>query len=169
MAQDPKLELYLAHRAALLDYATALLGDRARAEDAVQDAYLRFVPERAGGPALARPIAYLYRILRNLAWDQGRLRRADRRPEADPAPWMQPETPRTPEQELLHAESVARVGAVLEALPEKARIALEMQRFGGYTLEEIAARLQVSVPTAHRLVRDALMRIAADLPPEDHS
>jgi RNA polymerase sigma-70 factor (ECF subfamily) len=55
------------------------------------------------------------------------------------------------------------VAAVIAALPENARIAVEMQRFGGYTLQEVAARLGVSVPTAHRLVHGALLQIAIAL------
>jgi DNA-binding CsgD family transcriptional regulator len=35
----------------------------------------------------------------------------------------------------------------------------------GYTLTEIAGRLNVSVPTAHRMIRDALVEIASRLGP----
>jgi RNA polymerase sigma-70 factor (ECF subfamily) len=42
-----------------------------------------------------------------------------------------------------------------------------MHRFGGFTLVEIADELGVSIATVHRLVRDALVRIAARLTSED--
>ncbi|MBR0642302.1 sigma-70 family RNA polymerase sigma factor [Roseomonas hellenica] len=164
LPNDSKLELYFAHRPALVEYAAALLGDRGHAEDLVQEAFLRFVPDgRSGDAAILNPAAYLYRIVRNLAWDQLRRYGGERRREQEPAFWMRPATPRTPEEDAIHRQTVARVAGILAGLPEKARIALEMQRFGGHTLAEIAARLGVSVPTAHRLARDALLRVAIAL------
>src|SRR3546814_2152792 len=65
-----KLNLYLRHRAELIDYATPIVGDRALAEDVVQDAWLRF-SEAGSHDAKTRlirpPVGYLYRIVRNLA------------------------------------------------------------------------------------------------------
>ena len=60
------LALYLAHRRELVNYANGIVGDRAQAEDLVQEAWLRFgaVAERR---LLEEPIGYLYRIVRNLA------------------------------------------------------------------------------------------------------
>lgn len=164
MPNDIKLELYFAHRPALVEYAAALLGDRVHAEDLVQEAFLRFVPDgRPGDAAILNPAAYLYRIVRNLAWDQRRRHGGERLREQEPASWMLPAAAPTPEEEAIHRQTVERVAGVLAGLPDKARIALEMQRFGGHTLAEVAARLGVSVPTAHRLVRDALLRVAAVL------
>lgn len=168
MPNDTKLDVYFAHRPALVDYAAALLGDRGHAEDLVQEAFLRFVPDgQSSDPAILNPVAYLYRIVRNLAWDQLRRHGGERRREQEPAFWMRPALPRTPEEEAIHRQTVERVAGILAGLPEKARIALEMQRFGGHTLAEIAARLGVSVPTAHRLVRDALLRVATALDREE--
>src|SRR3546814_1293981 len=68
-----KLNLYLRHRAELIDYATPIVGDRALAEDVVQDAWLRF-SEAGSHDAKTRlirqPVGYLYRIVRNLALDR---------------------------------------------------------------------------------------------------
>jgi RNA polymerase sigma-70 factor (ECF subfamily) len=76
---------------------------------------------------------------------------------------MIPPAGRTPEQESAHRQDVERVRAVLAGLPADQRRAVEMHRFGGFTLTEIADELGVSVATVHRLVRDALVRIAAQL------
>lgn len=159
--------LFMTHRGALVDYATGLVGSRAQAEDLVQEAFIRFAAaRRRPGTPVERPVAYLYRIIRNLAIDWIRQRAVEQRRQADePAWWMLPDMPRTPEQELLHRQDLARATEALAELSPKARIAVEMHRFGGYTLSEIAERLGVSVPTAHRLVRDALLRIAVRLGP----
>jgi RNA polymerase sigma-70 factor (ECF subfamily) len=157
-----KLNLFLAHRSALVDYATPIVGDRMRAEDVVQEAYLRFMPTGGlSGPVVEQPIAYLYRIVRNLAVDWTRRRAIEHR-ERDVAPvwWAVPATPRTPEQDAAHRQTLDRVEGALGCLPPDARLAVEMHRFGGYSLKEIASRLGVSVPTAHRIVRDALVGIA---------
>jgi RNA polymerase sigma-70 factor (ECF subfamily) len=169
-----KLNLFLAHRSALVDYATPIVGDRMRAEDVVQEAYLRFMPTGGlSGPVVEQPIAYLYRIVRNLAVDWTRRRAIEHR-ERDVAPvwWAVPAAPRTPEQDAAHRQTLDRVEAALGCLPPDARLAVEMHRFGGFSLKEIASRLGVSVPTAHRIVRDALVGIARsvgtpDRPPSD--
>jgi len=44
---DATLTLYMEHRAELLNYASGIIGDRARAEDVVQEAYLRFADAAA--------------------------------------------------------------------------------------------------------------------------
>ena len=153
----------MAHRGALVDYASGIVGNRAQAEDLVQEAFVRFAAAK-DKPRVERPAAYLYRIVRNLAIDWVRQRaREQRRQAEEPAWWMLPDQPRTPEQEMLHRQDLARIDAALSELSPEARLAVEMHRFGGYTLSEIAARLNTSVPTAHRLVRDALVEIALRL------
>ena len=155
------------HRTALVEYATPIVGDRTRAEDVVQEAYLRFVPSAGETvPALDQPLAYLYRIVRNLALDLTRRRAMEQRQQtAESLWWMLPPSMRTPEQDMLHRRDLARVESVLAGLPPRMRQALDMHRFGGHTLSEVAEALNVSVPTAHRLVRDALMAVATQLGP----
>lgn len=164
LEQDARrLELYLTHRAALIDYATRILGERPRAEDLVQDAYFRFVPRRVNesvGPG-DQPLPYLYRIVRNLAFDVMRRRRTEQRTDLEPEWWMLPTPALTPEQALIHRETLKRVDAALAEMAPRERLAVEMKRFRGCTLQEIADHFDVSVPTAHRLVRDGLLKIAA--------
>ena len=166
--EQARFELYLTHRSALIDYATPILGERARAEDVVQEAFLRFVPrtttndaanENGGGP-VEQPVSYLYRIVRNLAFDVVRRRRSEAKHVGEPEWWMLPAEIRTPEEDMIHQQSVARVEAVLANMPAQARLAVEMSRFGGYTLQEIAYHLGVSAPTVHRMVRDGLLKLA---------
>ncbi|MPZ30789.1 MAG: hypothetical protein GEV13_07290 [Rhodospirillales bacterium] len=62
------VELYVAHRRALLTYANRIVRDPGRAEDVVQEAFLR-LRTAAAANLLDEPVAYLYRIVRNLALD----------------------------------------------------------------------------------------------------
>jgi RNA polymerase sigma-70 factor (ECF subfamily) len=160
-----RLDLYLAHRPALINYAKGVLGDRAGAEDVVQDAFLRF-SEPTGQP-LEQPVAYLYRIVRNLALDAIRRRGSENRQQQSPPQWMQPGQQLSPEQQLLDHHDVSRVAATLADLPEQMRIAVEMHRLGGYTLQQIATHLSISPSMAHRLVRDAVVHLASSIDADD--
>jgi len=144
------LALFLAHRGALVAYARGILGDHARAEDVVQEAYLR-ITSAAGSRAIDEPQGYLYRIVRNLAVDS---RRRVQPFEAviDQMPLDRP----SPEAEALHKDQLRIVNAALAELPQRSRIALEMHRLEGCKLREIADRLGISVTQAHTLVVDAV-------------
>ena len=158
MAKDVALDLYLAHRRKLVFYANGIIGDPERAEDVVQEAYLRF--RNATAARLPEePVGYLYRIVRNIAVDRLRRRTLEdrhtvRAPEhlttviADDTP--------SPEDAAIARQELQRVIAAMEELPERTRIALEMHRFGGCTLKEIARHLNISISMAQVLVMDGI-------------
>lgn len=154
MPHDKVLALYTAYRHQLVAYAHGIVGDPARAEDVVQEAFLRF-KIAAAGRLLEEPVGYLYRIVRNLAFDGRRhamLERQhldgseDRRTEEIAADVPSPEAAASAREEL------ARVMAAMAELPERTRIALEMHRLGGCKLREIAEHLGISVSMAQLLV-----------------
>jgi RNA polymerase sigma factor (sigma-70 family) len=156
------LEIYLAHRAALIDYAAPIVGCRARAEDVVQEAWFRFAsrPERE---EIAQPVGYLYRIVRNLALDWARRLSTERRSVGNHA-LVNPVPPApSAEHEALYRDELRLVIEALAELPERTRIAFEMRRLGGCTLREIADELGISITLAHQLVREALVRCARKL------
>jgi RNA polymerase sigma factor (sigma-70 family) len=59
------VELYEAHAASLLRYASSLAHGRAEAYDAVQEAFLRYFVERRCGREILNPQAWLYQVLHN--------------------------------------------------------------------------------------------------------
>lgn len=152
------LALYLAHRDELLNYAITIVRDRSSAEDLLQEAWVRF-HEAADNQVLKEPLAYLYRIVRNLAVD-GR-RKAGRENQvisagfevlADAAPDGTPSI----EMALAYKQEYALVMQAIAELPERTRLAVEMHRFGGRKLREIAAHLGISLPLAHVLVSEGI-------------
>ena len=158
MPSDKHLSLYMAHRQKLVHYASGIVADSGRAEDVVQEAYLRFRVASDERP-LQQPVGFLYRIVRNLAFDLRRRlvledKTLDLQDEtglseiADRAP--------SPEDEAIQHQEFQRVVAAMEALPERTRIALEMHRFGGFTLKQIAERLGISTSMAQVLVIDGV-------------
>jgi RNA polymerase sigma factor (sigma-70 family) len=156
--------LYAAHRPALVRYATRILGSREAAEDIVQDAFLRFSPANTYGASASQTLAYLYRIVRNLCLDLIKRRRIEmREQDGEPPFWSMPRAVETPEETVLVSDEVRAITEVLDRFPLDVRVAVEMHRFGGYTLEEVATHLGISVATAHRHVRAALVEIALRL------
>ncbi|TBU95764.1 sigma-70 family RNA polymerase sigma factor [Stutzerimonas kirkiae] len=160
-----KLQLYLTHRTALVDYATPITGCRAQAEEVVQEAWLRF--SHASHEPLNQPQAYLYRIVRNLALDQ--LRQTSKAPGTDDPQAaivnLVASTP-SPEQQVCQQDELRLIAEALEQLPMRTRIAFEMHRLGGHTLQQIAAHLEISVGLAHQLVHSALAHCSACLDDE---
>ena len=151
------VSLFMAHRRALIDYASSINGSRAQAEDLVQEAWLRF-DKASKGRFLEDAKGYLYRIVRNLAVDHHRrttrehklISRDDLEQAAETCP---DETP-SPETIALFRDEIRCVTEAMAELPERTRIAFEMHRFGGATLKEIAAFLGISVSLAQMLVVD---------------
>lgn len=165
------LDHYLAHRSALITYAARIVGSRVRAEDLVQDAYLRVMAsdtrvasDRSDDREIARPVAYLYRIVRNLAVDWKRRptvedidRQGSDAIDSVAAPLS------SPEHEVLYRQLLHVVVEALAELPQRTQIAFEMHWLEGYTLHEIAERLDISVTLAHLLVRSAVGHCAKRL------
>jgi RNA polymerase sigma factor (sigma-70 family) len=149
------LTLFLSHRGELLDYASTIVGDRARAEDVVQEAWLRFGSAAENG-AVEEPVGFLYRVVRNLAIDGRRRRTRELRVVDSGLPAERADSYPSPEAEAAGREELRLLREALAELPERTRIALEMRRFGGLKLREIAVHLGISVTVAHELVARAI-------------
>jgi RNA polymerase sigma-70 factor (ECF subfamily) len=131
--------VYSEHGRAMLAYATRLLGDRAAAEDVVQEALVRAWRNPqvlTNGKGSTR--GWLLTVVRNLVIDRMRARNA-RPPEVA-------ESQDTPAVERDHADQVATavtVRAAMESLSEDHRGVLEQLYFQGRSLGEAAAALGV--------------------------
>jgi RNA polymerase sigma-70 factor (ECF subfamily) len=160
---DAKLKVYLRHRAALVEYAIPIVGDRTSAEDVVQEAYLRFAPPSDSQSVMRtveHPTAYLYRIVRNLAYDLRRSLSADRRRDRAHLAYAEGQPlALSPEDQTVDRDELRRVAKILAELPPNTRRAFEMHRIGGYTLQEIANHLGVSLATVGRWTQDAIKHV----------
>lgn len=152
------LKVFQSHRASLVDYARVITGSDSRAEDVVQDAWLRF-RKACNAVTLREPLHYLYRIVRNLAVDENRRAALEAsRCSVDMEAIthsLASEAP-SPEDIAIARSELELVRTALGELPERTRIAVEMHRFGGHTLTEIAESLGISVGLAHTLVADGI-------------
>lgn len=153
------LRLYESQRASLIGYATRLLGDRSRAEDIVQDAWLIFdqLPDRQ---AVRDPIAYLRRTVRNLSLNALRRIRQYQQiagVDAAEAELIADQAP-SAEAQAIARQSLNRFMERLALLPERQRIAIRMHRLEGRKMREIAELLGVSIPMIHTLISDGLVK-----------
>lgn len=157
-AASDTLAIFLTHRAGLVEYASRIVGDHARAEDVVQEAYLRF-DSAASTTLFDEPVGYLYKVVRNLALDgrrkQARESRYVVRQSSELAARTADSRP-TPEAEAAGRSEIEALRLALAELPHRTRRALELHRFEGQTVKTVAETLGVSVGTAHALIVDAL-------------
>lgn len=152
------LSVYVEHRADLLNYANRLLGDRAIAEDVVQEAWLRLSARDGKGQEIGHPLSYLYSIVRNLAldWGKRRLREVPQAPDSVAWQVLPAPAPTAEDVVLQRDEFRALLGAIHE-LPERTQIAFRMYKLEQRPLQEVADHLKLSVPRTHQIVAEALL------------
>jgi RNA polymerase sigma-70 factor (ECF subfamily) len=158
-------EVFEAHRGLMFAIAYRMLGTIADAEDAVQDAWLRW--SAASRADVADPRAYLARIVTNTALN--RLRSAGSRREACVGPWL-PEPllteagPDAAERaELAESVSVAML-VVLESLTPEERAVFVLREVFGFEHAEIGAALGRSAPAVRQLAHRAREHVQARRP-----
>lgn len=167
-------EVFEAHRGLLFAVAYRMLGSVSDAEDAVQDAWLRW--SAAPRAEIAQPRAYLIRAITTSALN--RLRSARARREAYVGPWLPeplltelashaPDTPGAPggEERAEMAESVSvAMLVVLESLTPEERAVFVLREVFGFAHAEIAAALGRSDAAVRQLAHRAREHVHARRP-----
>ncbi len=151
------------HRNLLFAVAYRMLGSAADAEDAVQDAWLRW--SSADRSDVSDPRAYLVRITTNVALD--RLRSAKARRETYVGPWLPEPMLTSPdvaeEAELSESVSMAML-VVLETLSPLERAVFVLREVFGYPYAEIAEALDRSEASVRQLGTRARKHVEARRP-----
>src|SRR5688572_8114446 len=154
--RDAFEELYRRYTRPMLGLALRRLGDRGRAEDALQEAFAAiwrsassYNPERGQGGA------WLYTVARNAIVDGVR-----KRPEP---PMDSPEEASAEDGPDARAEASWlswRVHSAIELLPDHERRVIELAYWGGLSQSEVAEFLDVPLGTVKTRTRSALARLA---------
>jgi RNA polymerase sigma-70 factor (TIGR02957 family) len=146
------------HRNLLFAVAYRILGSAADAEDAVQDAWIRW--SSADRSEVADPKAYLARIVTNEAL--GRLREAQRRREVYPGPWL-PEPILTDSPADPDSVSMAML-VVLETLSPLERAVFVLREVFDFTHAEIAAAVDRSEESVRQAAHRARSHVQSRRP-----
>jgi RNA polymerase sigma-70 factor, ECF subfamily len=148
--------LYRRYARPVFGLALRRLGDRGRAEDAVQETFASvwraarsYKPERGPGAP------WLYAVARNAIVDNGRVRReppVDRTDERS--------DDETPADRAESGWVAWRVHRAIAELPENERIVIELAYWGGRSQSEIAEMLDVPLGTVKTRTRTGLARLS---------
>ncbi len=140
----------------LADHAHRLLGDRDRAEDAVQEVFVALWRGRERLPDADALAGYLHRAVRNRALNQLRRRHGDG---VDPDGRLDlatlPDAPVRLEEEDLQR----RILVALDALPPRTREVFLLSREQQLTYAAIAETLGISIKTVETLMSRALRQL----------
>ncbi len=165
------------HRTPIHSFLCRLLGERERAEDLTQEAFLRVVKGAAAWEPRASVRSWLFTIARNLAADEGRRRVFRQADSLDAAPVGAAEGA-APRADRLAGEGRApddaaddalvrpRLEAALAALPEAQREVFLLREHAGLSFPEIAEATGTNENTVKSRLRYALValrdRLAAE-------
>jgi RNA polymerase sigma-70 factor, ECF subfamily len=148
--------LYRRYARPVFGLALRRLGDRGRAEDAVQETFASvwraagsYKPERGPGAP------WLYAVARNAIVDNGRARRE---PPVEGGEEQADEV--TPADRAESGWVAWRVHGALQDLPENERKVLELAYWGGRSQSEIADLLDIPLGTVKTRTRTGLARLA---------
>ena len=135
----------------LFGYATRVLGDRAEAEDVVQDTMMRLwkiAPEWRQGEA--KVSTWAYRVAANLCTD--RLRRRKTRGQVALDDVAEPPADMASAVEVMtEAARSDALDAALQSLPERQRQAVVLRHLDGMSNPEIAAIMDIGVEAVESL------------------
>src|SRR5438132_12569928 len=156
-ASQWQAEQFEQSRAHLRAVAYRMLGSSAEAEDAVQEAWIRFA--RADTGAVENLRGWLTTVVSRVCLDMLRARVARREEALDP-PSVTLEDSADPEQEALLADSVGlALLVVLEALAPAERLAFVLHDMFGVPFEEIAPLVERNPAAARQLASRARRRV----------
>lgn len=157
--QERALEVFLTHRNRLLRIALRIVGDAPRAEDCVQEAWLRWqLTDRAD---IMNPSAFLTTTVTHLAINL--IQSATHRREAPSESLSEDLVDRTrdPADRVEQSAAVAETLTMLMARLSHAQLTAFLLRKGfDYSYSDIARLLRTSIPNARQLIRRGQARIA---------
>lgn len=157
---------YDRHCRAVMALCLRMLGDRAEAEEVVEEVFFEIWNRRSRyDPTRARPIVYLMTLSRSRTLDRLRARtrrealRAQPRDSASVEEVSIDTADATPLGDVLAAERRERVSKALAQLDPPQRTAVELSFLYGLTHSEIAERLRTPLGTVKTRIRLGLLRL----------
>jgi len=129
--------LYYPFHPKLYRIAFVLLNNADDAADILQDTYYKLWDKRTELINVIQPEAFCVRLVKNLCLDF--LRAPRNRTDNESVESVNVMTGTTPENELESKEKIHQIEALIEQLPEKQRIVIQMRGCGDCSFDEIEA------------------------------
>lgn len=150
------------HHQRVLNLAWRYFGDRAAAEDAVQETFLKVYQARERYRPDAPFHSYLLRVASNVCLSVLRRKKPLSLDEGqdEGGPRARPD-PRAvaPGEGLLDDELKRRVREAVATLPDRQRLAIVLNKFEGLDYEQVAEHLGLTVPATKSLLHRARMAL----------
>jgi RNA polymerase sigma-70 factor (ECF subfamily) len=163
------MEVLLArYKRPLFHFVLRLIGERNRAEDLLQDTFLRMVENAASFEGTASLRTWLYRIARNLCIDELRRRKHRKHPsldahgrEGDGSSLYDrvPGSEAGPDRRMVDRELSRRMASAIDELPHDQREVFVLRQVQCLSFKEIAEITDVSENTVKSRMRYALERL----------
>jgi RNA polymerase sigma-70 factor (ECF subfamily) len=146
------------HQARVIGTITKMLGSETEAEDLAQQVFIRIWKSAQRYTPKAKFTTWLFRITRNLVFNEMRRRKHFAEPTDDVA---EPAERRAhePDQALLEGELQSAIQEAINNLPESQRMAIILRRYEEMPYEEIARVMRTTVPA----VKSILFRARVEL------
>jgi RNA polymerase sigma-70 factor (ECF subfamily) len=146
------------HQARVIGTISKMLGSDAESEDLAQQVFIRIWKSAARYQPTAKFTTWLFRITRNLVFNELRRKRHFANPtEEIPEPADRIE--KEPDRVLLESELQSAIQDAINKLPESQRLALILRRYEEMSYEDIAKVMETTVPA----VKSTLFRARAEL------
>jgi len=167
-------EIVLRYQEPAVSFAYRAIGDRERAEDLAQEAFIRVYNARERYQPTASFTTWLFTIVNRLCMNEIRSRRREARAIREPwerraasasdppIPWLPDRGPGTPHDVAEREERARVVREAILALPPNQRNAVLLRRYEDLSFEEIARVLGLSVMAVKSLLvraRDNLRKL----------
>lgn len=152
--RDQVAALYTEHHGWLIHFLRKKLGCAAQAADLAQDTFMRALTRDLS--QLREPRAWLTTVARGILvnWYQ---RQALEKAWLETLASLPAEVIPSPEESHLLLETLQEIDALLDALPERVRRVFLLSQIEGLTYAAIAERMQVSLATIKRDMKQAMV------------
>jgi len=158
---DATRQLYERHSSRIFGFCLSRLGSREEAEDAVQTTFLNVQRGLGRGVVPEYELAWLFKIAQNVCHNRHQSARRRGRVEATHDLDALQDVIASPDRSP--AVSLGELTHALGAIPTRQRQALLLREFQGYSYEEIASELSISVAAVETLLFRARRAVAQQL------
>ena len=158
---DATRQLYERHSSRIFGFCLSRLGSREEAEDAVQTTFLNVQRGLGRGVVPEYELAWLFKIAQNVC--HNRHQSASRRGRVEATHDLDALQDVIASPDRSPAVSLGELTQALGAIPMRQRRALLLREFQGYSYEEIASELGISVAAVETLLFRARRAIAQQL------